>query len=375
VFGHSIRLFSLFGFAVKVDLSWLILALLVTWSLAVGFFPVTLPGYRPGAYWAMGVAGALGVFFSIVFHEFSHALVARRYGLPIRGITLFIFGGVAEMEDEPASAMVELRMAAAGPAASVVLALVFFGASRLLLEWGAGRAVAGVLYYLAGLNLLLALFNLVPAFPLDGGRMLRALLWRWRGNLHEATRTASAIGRGFGVVLILLGVFFVITGNFVGGMWWFLIGLFLRAAADASFRQLRIREVLKGEPVRRFMNVPVTVDSAASVQELVEHYLYRFHYKLYPVVDGETLRGCVGIEQIKSVPRERWDETPVRTLMEGCSAENTIAPEVDAMEAMGRMNRLGRSRLMVVEQGRLVGIIAMRDLMSFIALRLDLEKP
>ena len=233
--GKRFVLFELLGFKVQVDASWLFLAMLVTWSLATGAFPVWYEDLSGATYWWMALVGMFGLFSSLIFHEMSHSLVARHFGLRIRGITLFIFGGVAEMEEEPASPKAEFLIAAAGPLASGVLALGFFLLTHAAMAAGLPTPVAGVLDYLAFINGLIAVFNLLPGFPLDGGRMLRAALWHFKGNLREATRTASHSGEIFGMVLMALGAVNVIAGAFVGGMWWFLIGLFLYGAARASF--------------------------------------------------------------------------------------------------------------------------------------------
>lgn len=374
MFTRRFTLFRLLGFEVKLDLTWLLLAFLVTWSLALGLFPVIAPGLAPATYWWMGVAGALGLLFSIVFHEFSHALVARRYGLPIHGITLFIFGGVAEMQDEPREARTEFLMAVAGPIASLVLAFVFY--QIYLAALGHTTAVfAGITYYLGVINLVLAVFNLVPGFPLDGGRMLRAALWGWKGNFRWATRVASQIGAGFGMLLIFLGVFFFVSGNFVGGMWWFLIGLFLRSAAGMSYQQMLVRETIKGERVRRFMNTdPITVAPDVSLQALVENYVYRYHHKMYPVVQDGRALGLIGTDQVKAAPRASWETRTVGQVMERTTPENTVSPDCDTLEAWSRMSRKGKSRLLVVENGRLVGLLSLRDLMQFLSLKFDLEQ-
>jgi len=222
----------------------------------------------------MGVAGVVGLFASIVLHELSHSLVARRYGVPMKGITLFIFGGVAEMEREPPNPKAEFLMAIAGPIASLLIAIACLGSYRLAQALGWPVEIQGVAGYLAWLNGTLVVFNLVPAFPLDGGRVLRSALWRWKENLQWATRITSQIGSGFGLALILLGVLALIGGNVIGGMWWILIGLFLRGAAGMSYRQLQIRQALEGERVSRFMNTePVTVLAATTVKNLVEDYI------------------------------------------------------------------------------------------------------
>jgi Zn-dependent protease/CBS domain-containing protein len=374
LFTKRFTLFRLFGFEVKLDLTWLLLAFLVTWSLALGLFPVIAPGLSTAAYWWMGVAGAIGLLFSIVFHEFSHSLVARRYGLPIRGITLFIFGGVAEMQEEPRSAKVEFLMAIAGPISSFALAFVFYSIHRFALADGP-TAFGGVVYYLGMINFVLALFNLVPGFPLDGGRVLRAALWGWKGDYRWATRIASQIGGAFGLVLILLGVFTFVGGNFIGGMWWFLIGLFLRNAAGMSYQQLLVREAIRGETVARFMNrQPIVVAPDVSLGGLVEDYIYQHHHKMYPVVEGRRALGLVGTEQVKAVPRAQWDTRTVAEVMEPSGPDNTVRPDADVLDAWNRMSRGGRSRLLVVENGELVGILSLRDLMQYLSLKFDLEQ-
>jgi Zn-dependent protease len=374
MFGPRIELFSLAGFKVGIDLSWFILAVLITWSLATGFFPGRVEGLPIRIYWLMGAAGALGLFGSIVLHEFSHAWVARRNGLPMKGITLFIFGGVAEMTQEPPSPRVEFRVAIAGPLASIAIAVCCWAgaAAGVTLSWPV--EITTVLSYLALLNVALVVFNAVPAFPLDGGRVLRSFLWSWKNDLRWATRVTSKIGAGFGVLLILLGILSVLSGNFIGGMWWFLIGMFLRGAAQSSYQQLLLRQVLEGEPIRRLMNAnPVTVDRSISVRELVDDYVYRYHHKLFPVMDGERLAGCVTTRQVKELPREEWDRQSVGAIAARCDEGNTVAPDEDAMQALARMSRDASSRLMVVEDGRLVGILALKDLLQFFRNRLELE--
>ncbi|OGI64102.1 MAG: peptidase M50 [Candidatus Muproteobacteria bacterium RBG_16_60_9] len=374
MFTRRFTLFKLFGFEVKLDLSWLVLGFLVAWSLAQGMFPSIVPGLARETYWLMGVAGAFGLLFSIIFHELSHALVARRRGLRMHGITLFIFGGVAEMADEPRDAKTEFLMAVGGPIASFVLAFVFY---QLYLFVGRDTptAVSGVLYYFAFVNLLLGAFNLVPGFPLDGGRMLRAALWGWKKDLRWATRVSAAIGGGFGMALILLGVFVFVQGNFVTGMWYFLIGMFLRNAAGMSYQQLLVRDAIKGESVRRFMNPQiVTVDPGITVARLVSDFVYQSHHKAYPVVQYDRLMGIVSTDQIKTVPPPEWDRRTVHEIMLPSTSDNTIGPDTDVLNAWNRMSRTGKSRLMVVENKKLLGMLALSDLMKFLALKFDLER-
>jgi Zn-dependent protease/predicted transcriptional regulator len=374
MFGKSITLVKLFGFEVKIDLSWLILGLLIAWTLAQGLFPSSYKGLSTSTYWIMGVAGALGLLVSIVFHELWHSLVARRFGLSMKGITLFIFGGVAEMTDEPPSPKAEFFMAVAGPLSSIILGLALVGLSAFGHSGGWPKPAVGVINYLGFLNLILAGFNLVPAFPLDGGRVLRSILWGWKDNLRWATQVASRIGSGFGIVLILIGVVEFVFGNLIGGVWMFLIGLFLRGASQSAYKQIIIRRALEGESVRKFMKEnPVTVSPGISLQELVDNYIFKHHFKMFPVVDGGKLVGCVTLSQVKEIPRPEWAARRVGDLASGCSQENTISPDEDAMKALSIMSRANTSRLMVVEGEKLVGVIALKDMMRLLSLKVDLE--
>ncbi|RJQ71926.1 MAG: site-2 protease family protein [Desulfobacteraceae bacterium] len=375
MFGKRLKLFRLAGFEVGADLSWVIIAVLIAWSLSMGYFPYRFENLSPRAYWIMGITGALGLFLSIIIHEFAHSLAARKMGMPMKGITLFIFGGIAEMGDEPPNAKAEFLMAISGPLASIALALGFYALYTGSTAAGAPLSFSGVIGYLAFINLVLAIFNLIPAYPLDGGRVLRALLWHLKKNMRWATRISAGIGSGFGIFLIILGVVRVLYGNFIGGMWFFLIGMFLNGAAKASYQQLVARKALEGEPLQRFMNTePVTVAPSLPLDRLVEDYVYKYHYKLYPVVEDQKLVGCVNFRDIRSVEKERWSSTPVKTLMQPCSLENTIAPQADAVQALSQMNKSATSRLMVVDQGRLTGIIALKDMLKFLSHKVELEK-
>jgi Zn-dependent protease/predicted transcriptional regulator len=375
MFGKKIPLFSLFGFKVGVDLTWLVLAVLITWSLAKGLFPSYFEGYSNTTYWWMGIAGAVGLFASIIFHEFCHSMVARRFGLPIKGITLFIFGGVAEMNEEPKSPKVEFFMAIMGPVSSVILGLLIGAAVFAGGKMNWPEPVTGVLKYLVWLNFILAGFNLLPAFPLDGGRVLRAALWKIKGNLRWATRVASRLGSGIGLFFIIIGIMTFVMGGFIGGMWYFLIGMFIRWASQMSYRQLLIRKSLAGEQIGRFMKTePVTIPSSASVEQLVNDYFYRFHYKMFPVVDNGDLKGCVDTNQVKELPREQWAKHTVSDVTKPCSETNTTSPQTDAMKVLSQMNKTGNSRFLVTEQNHLVGIVTLKDMLKFLSLKIDLEE-
>ena len=374
MFGRTFTLFKMFGFAVRVDASWLIIAVLITWSLAVGFFPHYYPALSHVEYWLMGISGAVLLFVSIIVHELAHSLVAQRGGLPMKGITLFIFGGVAEMDQEPPSAKAEFQMAIAGPLTSVVVGGIFYVlAAAARGNWPV--VAVGVFSYLAWINWLLAAFNMVPAFPLDGGRVLRSLLWQWKGNIWQATRIASTIGSGFGMLLMALGIYRLLVGDFMGAVWWFLIGMFLRGAAQGSYQQLLVQRMLQGEPVRRFMNTnPVTVSPAISLEDLVENYIYKYHYKMFPVVNNsQEPLGCITTKEVKEVPRSEWAQRSVQAAMRPFSSEDAVAPDTDAVKALALMRKSQNSRLMVVENGRLVAVLTLKDLLNFLSTKLEME--
>ena len=286
MFGKRLKLFKLLGFEVRIDLSWIFIAVLVAWSLSEGFFPHFYQDLSTKTYWMMGIIGALGLFASVIVHEFAHSLVARQFGMPMKGITLFIFGGVAEMGDEATSPKGEFFMAIVGPIISIILAALFYWVALMGNESVWSIPIFGVLQYLGFINGILAGFNLLSAFPLDGGRVLRSILWAVKKNLKWATRISSNIGIGFGILLVVLGVLQVVRGNFVGGMWWVLIGMFLQGAAKMSYQQILTRQALEGEQVSRFMKRdPQIVPASISVKDRVENYIYAHHYKMFPVMD------------------------------------------------------------------------------------------
>lgn len=374
MFQQSRRLFTLFGFKVKLDPSWLILAFLIIWSLAAGYFPNTYKDLNTSTYWFMGIVGAIGIFVSIVFHEMSHSLIARVFGLPITGITLFIFGGVAEMDDEPRNPKTEFFMAIAGPLASILLGAVFYLIQVGLELWKVPEPIIGVVGYLAFINFILAGFNLVPAFPLDGGRVLRAAIWHFNDNLKKATRVASYTGSMFGIALIILGILNVLGGNLIGGIWWVLIGMFVRNASRMSYRQVLFRRALEGESIDRFMSTDVVeVPPDISITSFVEDIVYAHHFKLYPVTDGDALLGCIRTESIRDIPRDEWDDHTVGDHLETLCEDNAVAPTEDPMKILTLMHRKNSSRVLVVENQRLKGIVALKDMLKFLSLKIDLE--
>lgn len=374
MFGQNVTLFTIFGFRVRANMSWVLLFALVLWSLAAGFFPIEYPGLPQGLYWAMGFLGAMGLFFSLLFHELAHSLVARARGMKMGGITLFLFGGIAEMTDEPPTPRIEGEVAAAGPISSVILGGIFYLLGGLLGGMGLPEHWAGVFSYLALINVILAVFNMVPGFPLDGGRLLRALLWYLRDDLLSATKTAARVGQGFGIVLIVLGVWSILTAGAMGGIWWILIGLFVNAAAKASYQQTLMRHTFEGVRLDRFLVPdPVSVSPDLPLDRFVQDYAYRYHFSVFPVTEDDRLVGCVRTRDVKTVHPEEWASTPVRQIMQSCHDTNTVPPDIDAEKALEKMQQSESGQLIVARDGRLTGLVTLRDLLSHLAIRRDLE--
>ena len=381
MFHNRWRVLRLLGIPIYVDASWLIVLALLTLSLATGF-PAMLHQYFPGAarepspveYWTMGLVTALAFFACILLHELGHALVARSRGMSIRGITLFLFGGVAEIGDEPPSAKTEFLMAVAGPLVSAVLAIGSGLLAILGFRTGWPHPIVIVLGYLATINGLVLIFNLIPAFPLDGGRVLRSILWSATGNLKRATHWASLAGQSFAWLLMVWGIMQFFAGNWLGGIWTCLIGMFLSGAARSGYQQVLVKQALQGETVRRFMNPdPIVVPESVNLLHWVEDFVYKYHRKAFPVVSDGHLVGYMQTKALTGIPRDEWDLHTVGELMRSDLSALSIAPNADALDAMGKMQRSGVSSLMVTAGDRLIGIISLSDLLRFLDLKLNLE--
>lgn len=370
-----LTLFNLFGFEVRVHSSWIFLALLVAWSLAMGYFPALQEGLSTFQYWVMGVLGVVGLFVSIVVHEFFHSVVARYYQMQMKGITLFILGGIAEMGDEPPHPKAEGLMAVAGPLASVFL-WVFFG---LIAGWGQflnwPEAVTAVIVYLSQINLILAIFNMIPAFPMDGGRVLRSILWGIRGDIRWATRWASQLGSIFGLLLVVLGFFALFSGNILPAVWYILLGVFIGFAARSSYIQIITRDTLKEEPLQRFIEpIEHPLAPEMSVQEALDQYFYRFRQRMFPVVSEGRLLGCVNVQGIRQIPSGKRAETTVQEVLKECRESDTILPTGNAWEAFRKMGQSSSPELLVVQDGSLQGRIRRQDLAEFLNLKMEIEE-
>lgn len=373
MFPARIRLFSLLGFRVSIDISWFFLAFYLVLTLSTRYFPAQIPHLGLKVYLAMAIVGAAGLFLSIVLHELAHAVVARGFGLPIGGITLFIFGGVAELRQEPTTPRAEFWVAIVGPVASIGIAAACF-AGEIGAEAAGWSGIATILAFLTLINTVLALFNLVPAFPLDGGRVLRSIIWWRTGNLRRATKIASMFGTGFGGLLILLGVAQLFTGNTLGGTWQILIGLFLAAAASQARNQTATALSLKGASVADLMDrSPLSVPPGTSVGELVRDYLYGQNRKLVIVAEGGQAMGYVGPEQIKKVQQSQWDETQVRAIAASFTHDTVVSPTAPAVEALRKLQSNGIGHLAVLEGSTLAGTVSEANFVNFLSVREELS--
>ena len=374
MFGKRFNFLSFAGIKIGIDVSWFFIAILLTWTLADGYFPHYYPGLSSGVYWIMGVIGMLGLFVCVTLHELGHAFVAKHYKMPISQITLFIFGGVAEIKQEPKTPKIEFLMAIAGPFVSLVLAGILYGVTVIGKHSGWPVPIVAITGYLALINIVLLVFNLVPAFPLDGGRIFRSILWGWKKNLGWATKVASRIGDGFGFVLIFLGILILFTGNFISGFWLIIIGYFIHRAASSSRTQYYIDKELSGETVEKFMTRnPISVSPEVAIQEFIDKYVYQSYHHLYPVTENGKLLGYISLLEVKSLSAGDWKNTPVKKVMVPSSLFKTVSPKMNAFEAFNLMNETRFPLLLVTENDRLVGILTAQDLFKLISIKFELE--
>jgi Zn-dependent protease len=367
---QSIRLGRVLGIPIGVNYSWFIIFFLITHSLTV-LFGELHPDWTLAGRVVFGLATSLLFFASVVLHELGHSVIALRYRIPVRSITLFVFGGIAQIGKEPERPAHEFAIAIAGPLVSAALGVVFLGVEWLARDRLEGIATLGG--WLGGINLTLAAFNLVPGFPLDGGRVLRAVAWRLTGSFERATKLAAASGQLFAYGFIFFGVFQAIAGNVLGGMWIAFIGWFLLSAAQLSAAQLRFQHALAGVTATEVMTDECwRVEGGVHVAQLVERML-RTGERCSMVVDGERFVGLVTLHQIKQLPRERWAAAPARSIMVPEDQLSSVGPDAPVQTVLERMTENDVSQIPVVEDGRLLGVIGRDHLLALVRNRLELE--
>ena len=362
MFRGAFRVARVFGIDIEIHPSWLLILGLLTYSLSDGVFPDQYEGWSEAAYWVVGTASALLLFVTVLIHELAHALVAKRRGLDVPRITLFIFGGVSHMERQPSSAGEEFQIAAAGPATSLVIAIITGLAGLALRDFDKAEAI---LFYLAFVNATLAVFNILPGFPLDGGRVLRSIAWKKTGSFRKATRVASGVGEFFGYSLIAVGFFFLLGGFIFDGLWMMFIGWFLLGAARGEAANLQLEGVLKRLTARDVMREDFpSVTPGLSVQAVVDDYMVGQGERAVVVALGGAVNGIVTVTDIRRLPREQWPHTPVQSVMtprDKVATVQTITPAVDVLLLLGekRLNQVP-----VLEDGRMVGIVTRREVLE-----------
>jgi Zn-dependent protease/predicted transcriptional regulator len=361
--GGNIRLGRALGIPIEINTSWFLVFFLVVWSLASQVFPTWQGGLGVVTYWALGVAAALVLFGSLLFHEMAHSLVSRRFGIEVRRITLFLFGGVSESPEEMPSPRAEFWIAIAGPVSSLALAAAFTLASRWAAGAGASPALTEALAWLGVVIGALALFNLIPGFPLDGGRVLRAAVWGATHDLERATRWASYGGQAFAVVLIGTGIARLVSGNWFGGLWLGFLGWLLFQAAQGSYTQVRVKQALQAVRVKDLMSAnPETIAPEATLREAVEQHFMAHSYGGYPVVDeAGRLVGLLTRQQVNAVSPGPWDAVAVAHVMLPATAFQTLGPDDAVGDRLDALMAEGVGRLPVVEDGRVVGLLSQTD--------------
>lgn len=366
MFRHAISLGRIFGIEVDLDTSWFLIFGLLTWVLAVSYYPGEYKNWSAAQYWLMGAVTAAMLFASVLTHEFGHSLVAIRYGLRVPRITLFVFGGVSQMAEEPANALAEFWIAIAGPIVSLVLAGIFTALQQVLVNVPPLLALAK---YLAMLNLVVAVFNLVPGFPLDGGRIFRAILWGITRDFQRATTIAAMTGQGFGYLLIFGGVMQALRGNLLNGLWIGFIGWYLESAARGQLQMRTVRSALVGHKVSEIMKRDLeTVAGATTLQELVDHHILAGGKRCFVVEDISGRAGLVTVSTLKETPRDAWPSTSAQQIMILPEKLISIPPDAEIWDALEKMGRDGVNQLPVVENGKIVGMVSRDDVIQYLSL-------
>jgi Zn-dependent protease len=358
------------GIPIALDYTWFVIFALMTWSLATSYYPAEFKNWQPPVYWITGAMTAIMLFTSVLLHELGHSAIALRYKIPVRSITLFIFGGVAQIGREPPSATAEFFVAVAGPIVSLVLALLFALAKPMVAGVEPLWAVAK---YLAYINAAIVLFNLVPGYPLDGGRVFRAIVWAATKDLRRSTLIAANVGRLFGFIFVLVGVWHLLSGDF-GGLWIAFIGWFLDGAANAQIQQVILEGLLAGHTVSQAMSRKcISVPADVTVQEIVDDHILRAGQRCLLVYRGEQAIGLLTIHEIKQLPKNVWATQAASTIMIPFEKLKRTAPEEDLWTALQQMDRDGVNQLPVMIDNRVVGMLTREDVITFLRTLLELR--
>jgi Zn-dependent protease/CBS domain-containing protein len=375
--GHMLRggisIGRVFGVHIRLHYTWFFIFALVTWTLATQYFPTAYPTWSLATSIAAGLITSLLFFGSVLLHELMHSRVAISEGLPVHSITLFILGGVSQITEEPRQPKDEFLMAIAGPLTSLVLGGIFWGIWYWLRD--INHFIAAIAYWLGIINILLGVFNLIPGFPLDGGRVLRSLLW-WRNKkLQSATRVASTVGRVIGYLFIFGGIWLLFKGNWFNGIWLALIGWFLESSAVGSYRQMVMEDMLKGHTVSEIMSRECSVvNPDITVEELVNENVLKSGRRCFPVISDNRVLGLMTLHNIKAVPRDRWRSTMVKEAMTNLENMKSVSPNDDLSSVLRLMVEGDINQVPVLQEANIVGMISRDNLLSFINVRGELGR-
>jgi len=358
------KIATVMGIPIRIHFSWLIVFGLITWLLSSRYFPQVTPDLPFVSYWVSGVMAALLLFTSVAFHELAHSWVAQRYRLKIESITLFIFGGVAQLKGEPPHPRAEFWIAVAGPLSSFFLSALFF-----FLMMNTEGGTKALFSYLTRLNLILGIFNLIPGFPMDGGRVLRSIIWGKKKDYFYATQKASSVGRGIALFMIFFGLFSIFTGG-SGGIWLIFIGWFLYSAAQASYQQATLQEILSGIKVKDIMVREMqTLDPTMSLDEVVDHYFLKYGYGGFPVMDRGRFLGILTLKEVKNVPRQDWERVKVSDVYVPHERRWEVSPEADVMKALELMIKEDKGRIAVTEKDKIIGLITRNGIARYVQIK------
>jgi Zn-dependent protease/CBS domain-containing protein len=366
-----------FGISLRLHYSWFFIFALITWVLAAVYFPTTYPSWSLSMKIGAGLLTSVLFFGSVLFHELCHSLVAMREGIKIQSITLFFLGGVSQMTGEPKTAIDEFRVAVAGPFSSLVLGGIFLGiffgmrSSSTL----SAQFISAVAYYLGFINILLGIFNLIPGFPLDGGRVFRSIIWWRTKNLQSATKIASYVGRAFGFLFILGGIYLVFTGNFFNGIWLALIGWFLESAAVGSYRQLLLEDMLKGHTASEIMSQDCMIISPdITIDRLVNENVLTSGRRCFPVVSNGHAEGLMTLHNVRAISRDTWNTTLVSQAMTPLDKVKSVLPNEDLSSVLQVMTQNNINQIPVIFENKVVGMITRENIINFINVRTELKK-
>ena len=372
MFRGGIPIGKAFGISLRLHYSWFLIFALVTWALAGSYFPSTYPTWSLSVRIAAGLITSVLFFGSVLVHELMHSIVSQRQGVPVQSITLFFLGGVSQISSEPKQPKDEFRMAIIGPLSSLIIGGIFFGIYFGLrhVDTFAVQFITAIAFWLGYINVFLGVFNLIPGFPLDGGRVLRSLIWWRSGNLKGATRIASTIGRAVGFILIFGGIWFIFTGNWINGILLALIGWFLESAAVGSYQQLLMQEMLKGHVASEVMSRDCAViPPDTTIDQLVHGNVLASGRRCFPVVSDSQIMGMVTLHNIKAVPREQWSTETVKEAMTPFDKLKWVRPDEELSSVLQILTENNINQVPVVQDGEIVGMVSRENLLNFVNIR------